>query len=301
MQAEESSGQAVRLAAITDEISQDLDTALRVCESLGMESVELRTVDGTQVVEHDAATVRRIGSALRGRGFGCAVVDTPFLKAAPVGEAVGDAEWTTLRRGVELAAELGAGIVRVFGGARPPGAAGPARPVSPAAAGTTPREPLATAPQIRWTGDALARAGAIASDAGVRLALEIEWESAVATRAEAAEVVAAMGCDGLGIVWDPGNEARFAGAAPPDGVDPAVAQRIVHVHVKDADANGAWTRVGSGLVDWGAELRTLAAAGYDGLLSLETHYQLPQGGLPAATRESAAALRAIAAEEGIAL
>jgi L-ribulose-5-phosphate 3-epimerase len=291
----------VRLAAITDEISQDLDTALRVCQSLGVESVELRTVDGTQLVEHDAATVRRIGSAIRGGGFGCAVVDTPFLKAAPVGEAVSDAEWTTLRRGVELAAELGAGIVRVFGGARPPGAAGTAPPVSPAAAGTTPREPLATAPHTRWTADALARAVEIAAPAGVHLALEIEWECAVATRAEAAEVVAAMPGDGAGIVWDPGNEARFARAAPPDGVDPAVAQRIVHVHVKDADANGDWTRVGGGLVDWGAELRTLAAAGYDGLLSLETHYQLPQGGLPAATRESAAALRAIAATEGISL
>jgi L-ribulose-5-phosphate 3-epimerase len=273
----------VRLAAITDEISQDLDTALRVCESLGVESVELRTVEGTQLVEHDAATVRRIRSAIRSGGFGCAVVDTPFLKTAPLGEAVSDAEWTTLRRGVELAAELGAGIVRVFGGARPPGAAGTAPPDAP------------------WTADALARAVEIASGAGIRLALEIEWECAVATRAEAAAVVAAMPADGLGIVWDPGNEARFAGAAPPDGVDSTVAQRIVHVHVKDADANGDWTRVGGGLVDWGAELRTLAAAGYDGLLSLETHYQLPQGGLPAATRESAAALRAIAAEEGIAL
>lgn len=294
----------MRLAAITDEISQDLDTALRVCESLGVESVELRTVEGTQLVEHDAAAVRRIGSAIRRGGFGCAVVDTPFLKAAPVGELVGDAEWATLRRGVELAAELGAGIVRVFGGARPPGAAGTAPPKSPAAGTAPPKSPApGAAPPTHtgWTADALARAVEITSGAGIRLALEIEWECAVATRAEAAAVVAAMPADGLGIVWDPGNEARFAGAAPPAGVDPAVAQRIVHVHVKDAGADGDWTRVGEGLVDWRAELRTLAAAGYDGLLSLETHYQLPQGGLPAATRESAAALRAIAAEEGIAL
>ncbi len=271
----------MRLAAITDEISQDLDTALRVCESLGVSTVELRTVEGAQLVEHDAAAVRRIGSAIRGGGFGCAVVDTPFLKTAPVGEQVSEAEWTTVRRGVELAAELGAGIVRVFGGARPPSAAGTAH--------------------ARWTADALARAADLASAAGVRLALEIEWECAVATRDEAAEVIGAMPADGIGIVWDPGNEARLASAAPPDGVDPTVAERIVHVHVKDVDPRGAWTRVGDGLVDWGAELRTLAAAGYDGLLSLETHYQLAQGGLPAATRESAAALRAIAAEEGIAL
>jgi sugar phosphate isomerase/epimerase len=268
----------VRLSAITDEISQDLDTALRVCESLGIETVELRTVDGAQLVEHDTASVHRIASALRAGGFGCEVVDTPFLKAAPAGEDVGEAEWATLRRGLERAAELGARTVRVFGGAR-----------------------SAALPTANWTADVLARAVELADAAGLRVALEIEWECAVATRDEAAQVLAAMPDDGLGIVWDPGNEARFAKAAPPDDVDPAVGRHVVHVHVKDADGRGDWTRVGGGLVDWRAELRHLAANGYDGLLSLETHYQLPAGGLPAATRESAAALRALAAEEGIAL
>jgi sugar phosphate isomerase/epimerase len=268
----------VRLSAITDEISQDLDTALRVCESLGIETVELRTVDGAQLVEHDTASVHRIASALRAGGLGCEVVDTPFLKAAPVGEQVSDAEWATLGRGLELAAELGARTVRVFGGARPEQQRG-----------------------AGWTADVLARAVELADAAGLRVALEIEWECAVATRDEAAQVLAAMPDDGLGIVWDPGNEARFAKAAPPDDVDARVGRRIVHVHVKDVDDRGEWTRIGDGLVDWRAELRRLAADGYDGLLSLETHYQLPDGGLPAATRESAAALRALAAEEGLAL
>jgi L-ribulose-5-phosphate 3-epimerase len=290
----------VRLSAITDEISQDLDTALRVCESLGIETVELRTVDGAQLVEHDTATVHRIASALRGGGFGCEVVDTPFLKAAPVGEEVGEAEWATLRRGVELAAELGARTVRVFGGARSGQSAGgrSSAPTEPPRAAAAPAAPPPTA---RWTADALARAVELADGAGVRVALEIEWECAVATRDEAAQVLAAMPADGLGIVWDPGNEARFAGAAPPHDVDATVGQRVVHVHVKDVDGRGDWTRVGGGLVDWRAELRLLAAHGYEGLLSLETHYQLPDGGLPAATRESAAALKALAAEEGIAL
>jgi L-ribulose-5-phosphate 3-epimerase len=268
----------MRLAAITDEISQDLEIALRVCESLGVETVELRTIDGAQLVDHDAATVGRVGAAIRGGGFRCAVIDTPFLKRAPVGEEVSEAEWTTLRRGLELAAELEAGTVRVFGGAR--------------------RDPL---PTSRWTADVLARAVELGAEAGVRVALEIEWECAVATRSEAGAVLGAMPANGLGIVWDPGNEARFTGAAtPPDG-DAAVRDRIVHVHVKDVDDRGEWARVGSGLVDWPGELRRLAADRYDGLLSLETHYSLHDGGLPAATRESVAALRELAAGEGIAL
>jgi L-ribulose-5-phosphate 3-epimerase len=268
----------MRLAAITDEISQDLGIALRECEAIGVETVELRTVDGTQLVEHDAAAVRRIGAAIRGGGFACAVIDTPFLKAAPVGAEVDDGEWATLRRGIELASELGAGTVRVFGGARrepPPGAA--------------------------WAAEILGRAVELASAAGVRVALEIEWECAVATGLEAAQVLAAMPANGLGIVWDPGNEALLTGAPPhPDGYA-AVSDDIVHVHVKDVDDRGGWTRVGSGVADWRGELRRLAADGYDGLLSLETHYRVPDGGLVAATRETAGALRAIAAEERIAL
>lgn len=270
----------MRLSAITDEISQDLDAALRVCESLGVQTVELRTVDGAQIVEHDPAAVRRIRSAIAAGGFNCAVVDTPFLKTAPVGEEVGEAEWATLRRGLELAGELGASTVRVFSGAR-------ARQRSlPAAVG--------------WTADALASAVDLAAEAGVRVGLEIEWECAVATRAEAADVLDAMPDHGLGLVWDPGNEARLTGTAPVDG-DDRVRDRVAHVHVKDVDEHGEWIRVGSGLVDWRGELRRLADGGYDGLLSLETHYRLPEGGLVAATRECAAALRELAAEEGIAL
>jgi sugar phosphate isomerase/epimerase len=268
----------MRLAAITDEISQDLGIALRECEAMGVETVELRTVDGTQLVEHDVAAVRRIGAAIQRGGFRCAVVDTPFLKAAPVGAEVDAAEWATLRRGIELASELDADTVRVFGGARrepPPGAA--------------------------WAAETLGRAVELASAAGVRVALEIEWECAIATGLEAGEVLAAMPANGLGIVWDPGNEARLTGTAPdPDGYA-AIKDRIVHVHVKDVDDGGGWTRVGRGLADWPGALRGLAADGYDGLLSLETHYRLPDGGLVAATRETARALRAIAAEEGIAL
>jgi hypothetical protein len=48
----------------------------------------------------------------------------------------------------------------------------------------------------------------------------------------------------------------------------------------------------------------LATDGYDGVLSLETHYTLPgqpDGGLEAATRACAAALRDLAARAGLAL
>jgi sugar phosphate isomerase/epimerase len=269
----------LQLSAITDEISADLDTALRVCDSLGLETIELRTVEGCNLVHHDGAALRRMRSAIRGGGFHCAVIDTPFLKEAVAGTAVSDDEWAALRRGLSAAADFGATTVRVFAGARQDQSNG----------------------ALGWAADVLAEAIAPADEAGLRLALEIEFACAVATGLEAAMVLDQLPAGALGIVWDPGNEARFAGAAPSREGYEALRDAIVHVHVKDVDASGRWTRVGDGIADWGGELRRLAADGYDGLLSLETHYSLPSGGLVAATRECAAALRELADREGIAL
>jgi sugar phosphate isomerase/epimerase len=296
----------LQLSAITDEISADLDMALRVCDSLGVGTIELRSVDGCNLVHHDPATLRRVRSAIRGGGFRCTVIDTPFLKEAAVGAPVTEDEWAAFRRGLSAAAELGATTVRVFAGARqdPPNGS------------------------IAWAADVLAEAVELAGQAGVRVALEIEFACAVATGLEAAALLRALGAgpgangalgagsgatgdlnarsgdtsdSRLGIVWDPGNEARFAGTAPSREGYQAVRDRIVHVHVKDVDASGRWTRVGDGIADWRGELRRLSADGYDGLLSLETHYSLPSGGAVAATRECAAALRELAEREGIAL
>lgn len=260
----------MRLSAITDEIADDLPSALAVCEELGISTVELRTVDGTNVVEHDAPELRRIASALSTGGFDCRVVDTPFFK-----ESV---QWRHLERGIDAAHVLGAGTLRVFSGPR---AAGP--------------DSIAAAAEVLAEAAARARAG------GMDIALEIEFACVVGTGLEAGCLLERLDGVDLGLVWDPGNEARLGGASPDPAGHDAVGDRIVHVHVKDVDAHGAWRRVGDGIVGWGDELRRLAARGYDRLLALETHYARPSGGRAGATRDCARALRRIAADEGIAL
>ena len=67
-------------------------------------------------------------------------------------------------------------------------------------------------------------------------------------------------------------------------------------------ASGAgWVKPGEGIVGWGSQLRSLADAGYQDYLSIETHYSAPVGGTVQATRDSVASLRRIAAESGISL
>src|SRR3712207_2838626 len=62
-------GGPVRLSIITDEISQDLDRALEVCEDLGVRTVELRAIGGANVVSHDQSSLQRVKTTLEDRNF----------------------------------------------------------------------------------------------------------------------------------------------------------------------------------------------------------------------------------------
>jgi sugar phosphate isomerase/epimerase len=254
----------MNLAVISDEISPDLAPALRVCEELGIEHVELRVVDGRQLVEHDAASVRRVGESLRAGGFRCAVADTPFLK-----DPVPQARWEVLERGLDAARELGAGTVRVFSGLRAD-------------------DPEEARP---WIVETLAEAARRAAAAGVRLALEIEHVCNVATAAEARAVLAELEPGSVVLVWDPGNEARFTRRAATLPEASGVAGAIGHVHVKDSSADGDWVLLGTGIAGWSDQLAGLAAGGYGGLLSVETHYATADGDIEGPTRQTVARLR----------
>jgi sugar phosphate isomerase/epimerase len=264
----------MRLSAITDEISPDLDTALRTCESLDIATVELRFVGEENVVRQEESSWRRIRSALDAGGFRCAAIDTPFLKT-PLSEV----DWTDLELGLAAAAAFDAPLVRVFSGLRVDDRAG----------------------ALSQAADILAAAARRCSAAGRWLVLEIEFVCNVATSDEAVELLALLPSGVLGLVWDPGNESRFHGRPTDPTEVSTLTEHIWHVHVKDVDTGGAWLPAGAGIVDWAGQLAALQTAGYQGCLSLETHYELPQGGAAAATAQAAAALRTLAVQAGIEL
>jgi L-ribulose-5-phosphate 3-epimerase len=86
----------------------------------------------------------------------------------------------------------------------------------------------------------------------------------------------------------------------PDGYS-CVRDRVIHVHLKDMDGEGNWTKMGTGVVDYQGQLRALADDGYEGVLSLETHYESPDSGLEGSTRESVAAIRVLCEQAGVEL
>lgn len=280
----------MRLSVITDEISPDLDRALDVCESLGVRTVELRVVGETNVVSHGEEGLARIQASLAGRGFGVCAIAAPLFKChlrgdgPPTGDthsaapAARDEQWAILEQSLKVACLLGAPLVRSFSFWRLP---------DPRSA----REEVA---------EALAGATARVEAAGLKLALENEHECNVATGDEAGWMLRRIPSTAFGITWDPGNEARMGSRPFPDGYE-HVRDRVSHVHLKDIDEGGDWTRMGGGVIDYPGQLRALEDDGYAGFLSLETHYTTPAGGSEHATRESIAAIRSICDRAGVEL
>ena len=280
----------MRLCVITDEISQDLDHALDVCGELGIDTVELRAVGGANVVSHDEAGLAKMADAVESRGLRVGAIASPFLKchlsgdgapkgathsAAPAGRGE---QLEILERSFEVAHLFSAPLVRAFSFWRV-------------------EDPTSVREEVVRV---LAEAADLTGASGLVLGIENEHACNLATGAETKWALDRLSSPALGAIWDPGNEAAMGFEPYPEGYA-HVRERLVHVHLKDLDENGEWTRLGAGSVDYAGQLRALAEDGYDGLLSLETHYEKRPGGQEAATRESVSALRALCGDAGVEL
>lgn len=258
----------MHISVITDEIDSRLDRALDVCTELGIDAVELRTIDGVQIVDHDPGALSAMRRLLDERGFRVSAIASPFLKCDP-----DELHEEVHERALQAATLLRAPVVRAFSYWRQ-------------------AEPQSVLPRL---GDTLRHAAARARDADLVLALENEHECNVATGAEVSAALDAASSPDLRLIWDPGNAAMldpsaFTGLG---GLEP-LADRVAHVHLKDVSASGSWTRIGDGIIDFRALVHFLADTAYEGFVSFETHYQR-DGSSELATRDCVAAFRELIA------
>ncbi|MBA2469600.1 MAG: sugar phosphate isomerase/epimerase [Chloroflexia bacterium] len=279
-----------RLGVITDEISEDFDHALAVCQELGIRDIELRSIWGKSIVDHDDATVSRIEQAVHAGGFRVNCIASPFLKchlndeSAAAGNTHSASEkskeehWAILDRSLELANQFDSPIVRVFSFWRV-------------------ADPVSVRDEIL---DILSVATEHVSAAGKLLGLENEYACNVATGEESRWILDHISNHALGLIWDPGNEAALGSNPFPGGYE-HVKDRIHHVHLKDAVAielNTGFTRMGDGAIDYLGQFRALVRDRYEGVLSLETHYKV-DGDPEPATRACAASTRDLARKAGL--
>jgi sugar phosphate isomerase/epimerase len=214
-----------------------VDIALR-CD---YEGIELRIVDGDLVSPAmSPALRRRTRSLVTSAGLAVCCVGTSYEIANP------DLSIDEGLASIELAAELGGGMIRLFGGA-PEGEAS-----------------ATTAGRVAERAAALAERG---RSLGVTVA--VETHDTFASGAALADILADAPED-VGIIWDTLN--AFLTDEPPERASDAIGERLVHVHIKDGARPPDLEEnqlLGDGRVPIGAIVQLLASRGYDRWLSVE--------------------------------
>jgi sugar phosphate isomerase/epimerase len=230
----------------------DLDEIAAAARSYGYEAVELRALGGSLDLlarpELGPREVTRTRTRLAERGVAvCCVSSGCVFHSADDAERAAMVDLAV--RHCELAADLGAPLVRVFPDRIPEGETREAT-----------RDRIAAA---------LAEVARRAPE-GVRAALETHGD--FARGAAAAEVVRLADHPGVAIIWDVANS--LAAGDTVDGAASAVAPFLAHVHLRDARPEPGrehWLPVlaGTGRVPFGATAAALDALDYGGLVCFE--------------------------------
>jgi L-ribulose-5-phosphate 3-epimerase len=270
------------LGVITDEITLDFEKALLWIKGFGLQWAELRFVWGKYVTEFTAEDVKRAKDLLAKHGIKVSVIDSAYFKTLLPGTESKFAEGkpdplqsafsqqdALLERAMARAKDFATDKVRIFAFLRV-------------------ADPKSVFDRVAKE---LERTAAMAKREGIRLILENEFSCNVATGAEGAAMLNAVKSPALGLNWDPGN-AYAAGETPfPNGYETLDKKRIWHTHLKDAAPNpkggeSVWMPVGGGKIDFVGQFRALMKDGYEGTMSLETHYLNAAKDKEASSRES---------------
>ena len=108
--------------------------------------------------------------------------------------------------------------------------------------------------------------GELAEKEKVRLLLETEGSTNMATSEEAADLMRMVQSPAIGTNYDPQNSVGLETSPFPEGLSKLPIARIGNVHVKAEGLFGP-----KHPLDWPAITRTLIDGGYQGCFSLETH------------------------------
>lgn len=248
-----------RLAILTDEVSQELDDVIRFAREFQLDGIELRSLAGKAFKDLTIPEVRTIAATCRDSGLvisGCA---TPVFKC-DIDDAKAIAEHVDLfRRSLDAAREADCTMVRVFTFLRR-------------------GHPTKNSDLERAASHFHALFDA-AKGSDICIGVENEASCLAGTGAETKEFLRHLPeSPQLGVVWDPCNVLYLDGTNDPVHDDyPLIANRVRHVHLKDASRiDGKAQRcveLGTGDIDFPAQLAALNSAGYRDWITLETHWR----------------------------
>jgi sugar phosphate isomerase/epimerase len=243
------------LSAFADEISPDLAEQVRVLKDLNLGYLDLRSVDGVNVLDFSDRDVTRIRETLRRNGLKVACIGSPVGKTpieAPLSQSLQD-----LDRIIEIGRALDTQNIRMFS--------------------YYPPDTSSNAGYDACVDRAIRRLERLIDLAERKNAvLLLENEKAIVgdTLARCYRLMRALHGPHFRFLWDPANFVQVGeGQITADGWE-LLGPYTGYVHIKDAFlADGRVAAAGEGDGQVRALLQKLDAAGYEGFLSLEPHLE----------------------------
>lgn len=267
------------LSAFGDEIDDDLDAQLRVLTSEDIFHLELRSAWGRNVLDLDAADLKRVNELLIEHHCAVSAIGSPIGKSDISQPRAFELE--RLDRAILAARALGTPLIRVFSFYHPD----------------------RDAAQVR--DEVLVRMTLLAeraAKAGMTLVHENERAIYGDLPDRCRDILASVNSPALRGAFDPAN---FVVDKVKPMIDawPLLAEYTTHIHIKDAlFAAGAIRPAGEGDGDVPGLIKALIARDYTGFLTLEPHlkYAGQYGGLSGENgmRVAIKALRKVLAEAG---
>ncbi len=247
-----------KLGVIGDEVSQDLNVVIETAHDYDLDAVEVRSVWDVKVQDLKQEHLDKINEMLDEAGLRVISIAAPFLKCEIDSEKEYEEHIGIFKRCIEIAKELDTDLVRGFTFWR--------------------RDGLDGLPKY-WDQivDKFALPTEIAEKEDIILEVENEQSCFIGTGVDLARFLEEIDSKNVKAIWDPGNayydDAREE--AYPVGYE-AIKDWIAHVHLKDVvieDGKPVCVPIGEGEVDMEGQMRALKEDGYDGCVSLETHWR----------------------------
>jgi len=276
-----------KVAVISDGLSPDFETALKILKSYRVPWVEVRNVWGKYNTEASPEQIRRLRELLDQYEIRCSQVDTALFKCTLPGTKTLDAgtpvypyaeQMDLLKRAIERAHAWGADKIRIFTFWRV-------------------AEPETIYGRIT---DEVQKAAEVAQSGGIRLVIENEESTNVGTGHELARMLATLPSN-VGANWDIGNGLWHGEASYPDGYAALDPKRIWNLHLKGAQCAANFkdckeTFADQGQIDLKGQLQALLRDGYQGTMSLECEFKAPDLSHTATTERSLEGLLKVMSE-----
>ncbi|MDR3674689.1 MAG: sugar phosphate isomerase/epimerase [Acidobacteriota bacterium] len=266
-----------KVAVISDGLSPDFETALKIMKGYKIPWVEIRSVWGKYNTEASPEQIQRLKELLDQYEIRCSQVDTALFKCKlPGTQTLGAGtgvypyaeQMDLLKRASDRAHAWGSDKLRIFTFWRV-------------------AEPGKIFGRIS---EEVQKAAEVARSVGIRLVIENEDATNVGTVHELARMLATLPSN-VGANYDIGNGLWLGEVPYPDGYKTLDPKRIWNIHMKGVQCAPNFkdckeTFAGQGQIDLEGQLRALLRDGYQGILSLECEFKPPDLSQTETTRRS---------------